>query len=286
MANPRFDFNIDQYLNPYIPRPRLHLLPKPLSWILGYRDTPRQHLIGNLLIAFWSFVGAVAGICVIEAVFHTHPIQSQGTPIIIASFGAAAILEFNTITSPLAQPRNAFMGQLCASLIGVGLTKLFALSIHFESLRWIAGALAVGLTSALMTLTNTIYPPAGATALVAATNPVVADLGWFLVPVMVLGNVLMLSCACVVNNVQRRWPLYWWTGDDLTGGRESDLEDVEKHEGRGEIVVTAERVDIPAWMVVSEEENRMLDALRLRLQHKLGVSRTMDSDLTQVVSPT
>lgn len=138
-----------------------------------------------------------------------------------------------------------------------------------------------------MTLTKTIYPPAGATALVAATNPVVTELGWFLVPIMVLGNVLMLGCACVVNNVQRRWPLYWWTDADLTASREGDVEGVKeiKNQGGEKIAVTAERVDVPVWMAISEEEDRILHMLRARLQHGLRISRSVDSDSTQVADP-
>lgn len=78
--------------------------------------------------------------------------------------GAAAILEYQTIDSPLAQPRNAILGQVFAAIIGVGVTKLFQLSSDFDNLRWIAGALAVGLTSAFMGFTKTVHPPAGATA--------------------------------------------------------------------------------------------------------------------------
>jgi hypothetical protein len=82
---PRFDFNIDDYLNPFVPRNRLHLLPKSISWFLGHRDSPRP-AIGSLLVWFWAFVGAVAGILVVEAVFMTPAFRHEGTPIVIASF--------------------------------------------------------------------------------------------------------------------------------------------------------------------------------------------------------
>lgn len=51
--------------------------------------------------------------------------------------GAAAILEYNTIESPLAQPRNLVLDHFLSALIGVCITKLFALLPHarFDTLR-------------------------------------------------------------------------------------------------------------------------------------------------------
>lgn len=60
-----------------------------------------------------------------------------------------------------------------------------------------------------MGLTNTVHPPAGATALLAATSVDITNLGWVLVPLIILGNVLMLGVACVLNNIQRQFPMYW-----------------------------------------------------------------------------
>jgi CBS-domain-containing membrane protein len=90
----------------------------------------------------------------------------------------------------------------------VGITKLFQLNSDFENLRWVAGALSVGLTSAFMGLTNTIHPPAGATALLAATTPEITELGWFFLPLILLGSVLLVAVGCVTNNIQRQFPIY------------------------------------------------------------------------------
>ena len=65
------------------------------------------------------------------------------------------------------------LSHVFASVIGVGITKIFALlpPERFLDLRWLAGALAVGASSAVMSMTKTVHPPAGATALLAATTP-------------------------------------------------------------------------------------------------------------------
>jgi len=214
---------------------------------------------------------------IIEAVFRTQESKSQGSPIVIASFGAAAILEYQVIDSPLSQPRNAILGQLFSAIIGVGITKLFQHSVNFEDLRWVAGALAVGLSSALMGFTKTVHPPAGATALLAATTPEITDLGWFLIPLVLLGSTLMVAVACVINNIQRQFPLYWWTAANLSKPAESDIEkfgpgsdilrghDDEKSR-QNRIVVDRGRVHVPEWISLGSEERAVLEVLRGKLE--------------------
>jgi hypothetical protein len=293
MKSLSFDFDVDLYINRIVPRSRLHLLPKPISRFLGYRKEPAKP-VGSIKIWFWSFIGAFAGILIIEAVFHTPGLHSHGTPIVIGSFvcllnlfltskltinfqGAAAILEYQVIGSPLSQPRNAILGQLFSTIIGVSITKLFQLSSNFEDIRWIAGALAVGLSSVVMGMTKTVHPPAGATALLAATTPDITDLGWFLIPLVLLGSTLMVASACVVNNIQRQFPVYWWTPVDLRKPAESDIEKVGPEAGvsdvyEGEnvvlnsIVVDRGRVLVPEWLSLGYEEKALLESLRDRLE--------------------
>jgi len=64
----KYDFDIDNYLNPLLPPPWLHRLPTWLSWGLGYRSKgPRK--VPVYLIWFWTFVGSFSGISVVQAVF-------------------------------------------------------------------------------------------------------------------------------------------------------------------------------------------------------------------------
>lgn len=84
MKSAVLDFDIDRYINPYLPPPRLDLLPKPISWLLGYRDKPTART-GNVLVWWWAFVGAFCSILVIEAVFRSEKLKIEGTPVIIAS---------------------------------------------------------------------------------------------------------------------------------------------------------------------------------------------------------
>lgn len=302
----RSNFDIDIYLNRLVPRSRLHLLPRPLSWFLGHRAPGESEHPGNLLVWFWSFAGAFCGIALIEAVSLSEAVRNgYDIPLVLGSFGAAAVLEFNTIESPLAQPRNAVLGQVVSAFVGISMTKLFQLHPDFGSLRWVAGALACGLASAVMGMTKTTHPPAGATALLAAVDPTVVALGWYLLPLVLLSSVLMLVVALLINNLQRRFPTYWWTAADLSRERRGAGDDIEKrpdhdddqiHNGslksstptsssdrtspgrddddaaddddedrKHSITITRQHIIVPEWIYLADEERNMLEVLKYRL---------------------
>lgn len=164
--------------------------------------------------------------------------------------GAAAILSYALPTSPASQPRPAFFGQLLSSIIGIGIAKLFALAPppYLSSTSWLAGALSVAISSVLMSLTQTVYPPAGATALLVATDPTVVGLGWLALPLVLLGTVLILVAALLANNVQGRWPEYWWTPEESN-----------------DITVSASQVSVPGWLELRDEERDCLERLKERL---------------------
>jgi hypothetical protein len=85
MREPALDFDVHHYINRIVTRPRLHLLPRPISWILGYRSQPKPQ-IGSVLVWLWAFVGAFAGLLVVQAVFQSKGIKVHGAPTVIASF--------------------------------------------------------------------------------------------------------------------------------------------------------------------------------------------------------
>ncbi|AEO69700.1 5b41c616-110e-40d4-8b58-bb74dc44a562 [Thermothielavioides terrestris] len=208
----RWHFDIDKYVNPFFPPSVLPRLPSPVAHFLGYRTHAPAHPLGNLAMIFWAIIGVFCSLAIIGAVAQQVPsFESRLVPIIIGSFGAAAVLDFYAIESPLAQPRNAILGQMVSALIGISICKLFALSPHFAAVRWLGASLACACATAMMALTGTVHPPAGATALMAVLDPDVAALGWFLFLPLLLGCILMLAVALLINNIQRRFPYYWWS---------------------------------------------------------------------------
>ncbi|KAJ8072284.1 hypothetical protein AAF712_007740 [Marasmius tenuissimus] len=191
---------------------RLSKIPKPVSHWLGYRSTPPPKL-PDYQVWFWSFVAAFCGISVLQAVFgQAEYFIRRGVPSIVASYGASAVLVYGAIEAPLAQPRALVGGHFIGALIGVCITKLFLLlpsEEQYLQYQWLAGSLACATAIVAMQITVTTHPPAGATALLAATSKEIRDLGWYYLPVILLSSTLALAVALLINNIQRRYPAYW-----------------------------------------------------------------------------
>lgn len=163
------------------------------------------------------------------------------------------------------------------------------LSPHFETeLVWLAGALSCALASVLMGVTKTVHPPAGATALLAAVDSRTRDMGWLLIPVVVVSSGLMIAIGLLLGNVQRTYPRYWWTsgmvGKDLREARRrgtrDSKQDVEKvvvvGKKSGEtgvsvlfpdiLFVERDRIVVPEFIVLGDVERNVLEVLRGRIQ--------------------
>ena len=155
---------------------------------------------------FLSWAGGVAGIATV-AFLNDHYIAGTDRLLIIASFGASAVLIFGAIKSPLAQPRNLVGGHILSALVGVTVLQLL------HPWMWLAAGVAVGTAIAAMHATKTLHPPAGATALIAVIGgQKIHDLGYFyaLMPVA-SGAVILLVVALIFNNIpeSRKYPEYW-----------------------------------------------------------------------------
>ncbi|KAF9810168.1 hypothetical protein IEO21_07099 [Rhodonia placenta] len=191
---------------------RPHRLARYPSWLtrwIGYRaNTPPKR--PDYIVWFWSFIGAFCGLSVLQAVFgHAHYFIERGTPSMVASFGASAVLCYGAIEAPLAQPRALVFGHFISALLGLCITKLFSLSPHFQSLRWLAASLSTSVAIVAMQITGTTHPPAGATALLPALDDDIWALSWYYLPVVLLSSMLVLATALLNNNVQRRYPVFW-----------------------------------------------------------------------------
>ncbi|KAH7916090.1 HPP family-domain-containing protein [Hygrophoropsis aurantiaca] len=193
---------------------RLSRLPLPVSRWLGYRPSPPPPH-PNYIVWFWSFVAAFCGISVIQAVFiNAHYFMQRGVPSIVASYGASAVLIYGSIETPLAQPRALIGGHFVGAFTGIVLQKLFSLlptQERYMELQWLSGSLSVAISIVAMQMTSTTHPPAGATALLATVNQEIIDLSWYYLPVVLLSSSLALGVALLINNIQRRYPVFWFT---------------------------------------------------------------------------
>lgn len=244
------NFNIDAYLNPIIPPNPLAHLPKPISHFLGQRSNPQPEppLLTQWLLTFFS---TVAGLCLAAGVYNHAPgLSNLQPPVMIASLGASAVLDYNAIRSPLAQPRNAIFGHTFSAVIGVAISKAFqsAPEPFFENYSWVAGALACALASWIMSVTKTVHPPGGATAILACTSREVVESGWGFVPLVMIGSLLMLAVALLFNNTLRQYPVFWWTPEEVGGklwrrGRSEDDGQGEMGKDGSEIEKQVSRTD-------------------------------------------
>lgn len=159
-----------------------------------------------IIEAFWSFVGALAGIGAV-AYLHCVSLGGEGQPLLIGSFGASAVLLYGAPAAALSQPRNLLGGHFLSALVGV----FFAGQLG--AMPWLASALAVATAIFVMHLSGTLHPPGGATALIAVIGGApIHELGYFYAFIPVLGGAMvLLLVALLVNNIpkSRRYPQYW-----------------------------------------------------------------------------
>jgi hypothetical protein len=275
-ANAVFKFTIDDVLNRYIPPNRLHRLPRPLRFFLGKHSVKP---VGDYWIWLQILVATFGGLTLLEGVFKSHTaFSAHHPPLVIASYGATAILCFNTVHSPLAQPRNIIMGHFVASLIGVGFQKLFSLSQGGQDHYWLCGGLSVAVSSVVMSILNCIHPPAGASALLPAIDERTREMSWWYLPIQLVSSVLMTAAALLLGNILRQYPMYWWTPAPLGQVIHSDSEEVISSESSiegdkegvtfipGDIIqITSTDITVPDYLDLDELDIEWLNNFKNKL---------------------
>lgn len=165
----------------------------------------RNKLIPILFSGLFSFIGIFI---IILIDYHTDFL------LVVASFGASAVLLYDSINSPLAQPINVIGGHIISSFTGVSLYKLFQLGNAKYFYTPLVGSLAVSLSIIAMGLTNTIHPPGGASALIAVIGPKsITNLGYiYILHPITTGITIMVLISVIFNNLisDRRYPNYWY----------------------------------------------------------------------------
>lgn len=128
------------------------------------------------------------------------------------------MLCFGVIESPLAQPRAVLGGHFISAFVGIVFTKIFSLHDLAQNedaqpprLAWLAASLATATAIVAMQVTKTTHPPAGATALLPVVDRTINSLSWYFLPVVLLSSTVILAVAFLTNNVQSRYPVFWWS---------------------------------------------------------------------------
>lgn len=119
--------------------------------------------------------------------------------LLVAPFGASCVLVFALPQSPLAQPKNVIFGHLISTAVGLAAFALFG--AHPWSF-----ALGVGLAIALMQITGTLHPPAGADPIVV----ILAKAAWpFLFTPVLVGAVAIVLAGLAYHRAlsKRAYPV-------------------------------------------------------------------------------
>ena len=150
-------------------------------------------------------------------------------------------------------------------------------------MRWLAGAIACATAAVVMTITKTVHPPSGATAMIAATQADITALGWYYIPVVMLSASLAIAVACLTNNIQRRYPVFWLTPEPLrpkppppepehsTLVRARSIrgsEEVHTMVPENRVIVTASELIVPDSLDLEEENKGVFEAIQKLLQEQ------------------
>ncbi len=120
--------------------------------------------------------------------------ELSGAPLLIAPFGATAVLLFSVPSSALAQPMNVIGGHVVVSLLAIALRSVLPP-------EWWAIGLAVGLALLVMAMLRITHPPAGANPIIIfLTDP---GIEFLFVPILA-GSVLLVAVAYVVHHLPPR----------------------------------------------------------------------------------
>ena len=131
---------------------------------------------------------ACAGLSIGAIGFATSQLMRGGTPAVVASMGAAAVIVFQFPDSPAARLWPILGGHLVSALIGVTVSQLIPD-------RMLAGGVAVGLSLFAMAVCRCMHPPGGGTALVAVFGGASiqdASYGFVLLPTLINASLLAM----------------------------------------------------------------------------------------------
>ena len=134
-----------------------------------------------------ALAASAAGLSIAAIAFLTSRFVPQGSPAVIASMGAAAVIVFQFPESPAARPWPILGGHLLSAIIGVTVSQLIPD-------RMVAAGVAVGLSLWAMSVCRCMHPPGGGTALVAVLGgAAIQDAGYRFVLLPTFINALLLA---------------------------------------------------------------------------------------------
>ncbi|HEX5711539.1 MAG TPA: HPP family protein [Sulfuricurvum sp.] len=143
-----------------------------------------SHFIESIVVG----VGAFIGLSLIGLIA-----QKADTMMIIAPFGATAVLLFSAPHSPFSKPLNIFSSYLISTLLGI-------LILVYTNGGWFPIGMGLGVTMMLMHWTKTIHPPAGANFLIVTQG----HLTFYLLEPLFIGLITLMIIAFGVEKIKAK----------------------------------------------------------------------------------
>lgn len=162
---------------------------------------------------FWTFLASFISVSIISVM---HILTPDELVMVLASFGASAILIHGGPKSPYGQPRNLILGQTLSAFVGVVINKIVHEWACGEDCLWLASALAVCCAYVVMQMFSCLFPPACATAWIPIIGDAnIKDSGFmYIIFPTFTGSVIILVVALIIHNLVpgRVYPLTWGLG--------------------------------------------------------------------------
>ncbi|MFA6188682.1 MAG: HPP family protein [Sulfuricurvum sp.] len=133
-------------------------------------------------------VGALLGLSFIGLIA-----QSANTMMLIAPFGATAVLLFSAPNSPFSNPWNIFGGYFISTLIG-------SIVLNYTDVGWLSVGIGLGLVIMLMHGFKVIHPPAGANFLIVTQG----HLSLYLIEPLIIGLITLVIVAMSVERIKKK----------------------------------------------------------------------------------
>ncbi|EJS4059748.1 HPP family protein [Vibrio parahaemolyticus] len=147
--------------------------------------------MNNLILSLVAGLGATLAIGVLSYA----EVSLTEVVLLMAPFGATAVLVFGVPSSPLAQPKNVIIGHFITASIGIAFSQ-------YVEITPITLAIATGSGVSAMLITKTTHPPAGA-------NPILimaSGQGWsFLFTPVLIGAVVIVLVGKALQLLQSQY---------------------------------------------------------------------------------
>ena len=151
---------------------------------------------------YFTGISSFTGLSALSS-FHYNFSELSDYTLLLGSFGATSVLVYGFPNAPFSQPKNVIGGNLISSTIGISALKLTEMGMIDT---YMAVPLSVSLSTMIMLKTDTVHPPAGGTAMIAAMGAgCISNMGYsFIIPTF-FGSAFLYSSSFLFNKIKKKY---------------------------------------------------------------------------------